>query len=342
MEELIVGAIAGLLAASLIFNYNKAYATDPVPGYVGPKTYTAPTPTKKPVIPASKLRGWDNPALPADPKNKTPSKTRLKPSTKPAPKKTSNTAAGVAGKVKGQFDGSFNKVGGCISESKCPRTEYVEKSENINGDIQFIGKVPPGTNNEAYTIQFKGVPHSGDNDRSNYKIGFPFGADDPKGQGGRRNAFQKQVDQTYLKYEPGKKGVTGTLGVTDRLEVGKPFGGRIRYQNMVDSSGKKLGVHIQVYLDRLKGAGYKKVLDVKDVGQFDGSAPYIERQGKKPGEGISGVRLDACPEPCGLPGGDHSVVQGWQETALPDEKVSDVSSVFAQAYPVYVTVSNFK
>jgi hypothetical protein len=329
IDNFLVGLGLGFLGAYFLSNTN-SYATGPVPGYVGPANYTAPPPKKPAVIPASKLRGWDNPALPPDPKNKTPSKTRLKPqkSTKPVAK---STAASVAGQVKGKFEGSFNQVGGCINEDKCPRTEYVEKSENVNGDIQFIGKVPPGTNNEAYTIQFKGVPHSGDNDRSNYKIGFPFGADDPKGQGGRRNAFQKQVNTDYLKFPPGQKGITGTLGISDRLQPGQKFGGRIKYQNMV-SNGKAVGVHIQVYMDKLDGKGYKKVMDVKDTGQF-GQAPFTERQGKKPGEGISGVRLDACPPPCGSPQGDRSIVQGWKETPLGNELTSSA---------LYVSLSNVR
>ena len=135
--------------------------------------------------------------------------------------------------------------------------------------------------NEEVSIQYDGLPHSGDNDRTGDKILFKIN----KGQ--IQYLHQIDTDNSQMFDVGEKEGVEPGKDKFVPLQKGKRYGLRVVKRNGADGKSTEHWGYMQNLTD---GGPLLEVIHVKDHGQFKGDKPRTADLFKK--EWRVGVRID--------------------------------------------------
>jgi hypothetical protein len=146
-----------------------------------------------------------------------------------------------------------------VSGKKTWREELAISQPGSDFLVDYVVKI--GDSKDEVTIEYDGLPHHANNDRTGDKIRYPIGKGDI--------IFTKQIDTDYSNtYTPGKKdGVERGKDAYEPLQKGKTYGLRVVKRNDGQNT-----VHV-AYMQDLEDDGspsglLKELIRVTDHGQF--------------------------------------------------------------------------
>jgi hypothetical protein len=165
-----------------------------------------------------------------------------------------------------------------VNNKQTWREEIAIDQPGPDFQVDYVVKI--GDSKDEVTIEYDGLPHHADNDRSGDKIRYPIGKGDI--------TFTKQIQKHYDDYLPGKKeGVELGKDAYEPLQKGKTYGIRVVKRN----DGKNT-VHV-AYMQDLTEDGspsgpIKELMRVTDHAQFGADPRTDYKQGWRVGPRIDG------------------------------------------------------
>jgi hypothetical protein len=164
-----------------------------------------------------------------------------------------------------------------VGGSQTWREELAIDQPGPDFQVDYVVKI--GDSKDEVTIEYDGLAHSGDNDRSGDKIRYPIDHGDI--------TYTKQIDTNYKNYHPGDDGVVRGKDAYEQLQKGKMYGIRVVKRNDGQNT-----VHV-AYMQDLTDDGSpsgppKELMRVTDHGQF-GQKPRTDyKNGWRVGPRIDG------------------------------------------------------